>query len=85
MVRCLRPLVFAAGLIVLSGCGDDGESGVGFCFTCVGVDTAPPDDPPDLAESCVMADNSFECVCTTESGETKTLNLTPVGCEFEQP
>lgn len=70
--------------MVLAGCGGDGdrEPGQSFCFDCAGINTAPPDEPSDPVVSCTVSDVAFECTCTTESGGTETLFLTPVGCAF---
>ncbi|MEM7434657.1 MAG: hypothetical protein AAF436_05850 [Myxococcota bacterium] len=74
--------VVAAAILFAACGGGDREPGQSFCFDCPGINTAPPDEPPDLTVSCTVSDVAFECTCITESGATKTLFLTPVGCAF---
>jgi len=57
----------------------DGGGGDGDCSSCIGTNSAGPNQPPDPATSCTDA-GPFACDCQTESGGTVVFALSPEGC-----
>ena len=85
MTRALMTTFLVAALAL--GCGSDDENGGDgnngspeSCADCVGTNTGP-DSMPDPAVSCEPSGEMFECICTTQSGATRSVFLSAAGCQ----